>query len=88
MNARRDTLPITIATLRKNARESILVRLCEYEGRPFIDARVLDIANGEAPTFTKKGIAFHPRLTSELVAAIEKACRQARELGLLNDGAA
>lgn len=78
-------LPLTIATLRKNARESILIRLCQYEGRTFIDARVIDIASGSEPSFTKKGIGFHPRLTAELVDALLTAQQRARQLGLLDE---
>ncbi|MFK8251789.1 hypothetical protein [Ancylobacter terrae] len=80
-------LPLEIATIRKSARESLSVRLCEYEGRAYLDIRTLDIASGSNPAFTKKGVTLAPRLIAELRAALDEAERQAIALGLLTDGA-
>lgn len=78
------TYPIDISIIRKSARESIAVRICEYEGRPYVDIRTLDIASGSKPAFTKKGCTVRPAVLGELIAALQDAQNQARQLGLLD----
>lgn len=80
------TLPVEIAVIRKSARESLAVRLCEYEGRAYLDIRTLDIASGAKPSFLKKGVTLAPRLIAELREALAEAERQASALGLLTAG--
>lgn len=88
MNAPSSAFPMEITTIRKSARESISIRLCEFEGRPYVDIRTVDIASASKPQFTKKGCTVRPKLLGELIAALEQAERQAAALGLLADGGA
>ncbi|QIB35815.1 hypothetical protein [Ancylobacter pratisalsi] len=77
-------LPADVATIRKNARECLAVRLCEYEGRPYLDLRLIDAASGPRPQFTKRGVTLRPSLIGDLIAALQAAQERARELGLLD----
>ena len=86
MNAPSPAFPIEIANVRKNARESIVVRLCQFEGRSFGDIRITDIPSGSMPRMTKRGVTINPRKFGELIAALQEAERQAAALGLLADG--
>lgn len=86
MNAPSPAFPVEIAILRKNARESVAVRICEFENVAFVDVRIVDIASGSRPTFSKKGVALRPKLLGDLIAALQEAERQAAALGLLADG--
>lgn len=78
------SLPAEIAIIKKSPRESISVRICEYEGRPYVDLRIVDTASGARAMFTKRGVTLRPLLLADLIAALQAAQRRARELGLLD----
>lgn len=70
-----------IATIRKNARESVVVRLRRYEGHHLVDVRVFyDGPEGELKP-TGKGASFAVRLLPEVIAGLVAAQARARELG-------
>jgi hypothetical protein len=73
---------ITVATLRKNARESIRVLLREFKGRRFLDIRLF-ASNGVEEVATKSGIAIRPELIQPVREALEEAERLAKEKGML-----
>lgn len=73
-----------IAALRKSPRETLVVQLCEFEGRTFLDLRIFDIASGPRPRPTKRGVALRPQLIPEMIAALHAAEAKARELGILD----
>ena len=78
----------TIATLRKNARESVRVALDQYQGIDLIDVRVI-ARDGEAePTLTKKGVALHVEQLPALIAVLEDARMEAVGRGLIAQAAA
>jgi hypothetical protein len=83
--------PIEIAKFWKNRwrRAAIVVSITQYEGHNLIDVRehFTDAAGCMRPT--TKGLAVVVRRLPELAKAINKALKQARELGLLppDDGA-
>jgi hypothetical protein len=76
--------PVEIAKFWKNrCGEAVIVQLCEYEGRVLADARV-NFTNQEGKLQpTGKGISISVHRLPELVAALAKAERKARELGLI-----
>lgn len=83
---RQDTqakLPTTIAQWAKNAREQIIVRLGEYNGRLTIEARVwfTDEAGELKPG--KSGLTVALRHLPQLAAAYADALAEARARGLL-----
>lgn len=88
MDAPAPAFPIEVATVRKSARESLAVRICEYEGHAYVDVRTIDIASGSQPQMTKRGVTINPRKLGELIAALREAERQAAALGLLAEGGA
>ena len=55
--------------IQKNSREVIRVSASEYEGHDLIDLRVWYDDDGDVKP-TKKGIAFNPSVTKELVEGI------------------
>jgi Transcriptional Coactivator p15 (PC4) len=87
MTARRPTLdePVIISKFWKNRRhDAVIVSLSTYEGHNLVDLRTHAMMEGRlAPT--AKGLAMVVRRLPELAAAIDKALRKARELGLLDD---
>jgi hypothetical protein len=81
--------PVEIAKFWKNRRrnESVHVTLSEYEGRPLINVRVYATGTDGIDRPTVKGIAMGIRRLPELAAALDKAVKRARELGLIDDDA-
>jgi hypothetical protein len=61
--------------------------LREYEGAVVIDVRKHYTAGDGTLKPTRKGIALTIRKLPDLAAAINKALRKARELGLINNEA-
>jgi hypothetical protein len=90
-NQRRAALsePVEIAKFWRNRRgEAVVVQLRQYEGHILADARV-NFTNKEGKLQpTRKGISISVRRLPELAAALVKAERKARELGLIADGEA
>jgi hypothetical protein len=90
MTARRPTLdePVIISKFWKNRRhDAVIVSLSTYEGHNLVDLRTHAMKEGRLVP-TAKGLAMVVRRLPELAAAIDKALRKARELGLLDDEAA
>jgi hypothetical protein len=86
-NERRGTAlsePVEIAKFWRNRRgEAVVVQLRQYEGHILADARV-NFTNKEGKLQpTGKGISISVRRLPELAAALVKAERKARELGLI-----
>ncbi len=81
----RDASSIDVATVPKNSREEIRVRLVTYHGVPCIDVRVFsefgDEADGRKPT--KKGLAINVSKLDALLDALNLAQREAERRGLL-----
>ncbi len=59
----------TIVVLEKNTRETVHVRILEYDGRRFVDLRVFS-GNGDRPLPTKKGLAFPVEQVPALIEAL------------------
>jgi hypothetical protein len=78
--------PVEIAKFWRNRRgEAVIVQLREYEGHVLADARV-NFTNKEGQLQpTGKGISISVHRLPELAAALAKAERKARELGLIKD---
>ena len=80
--------PITVAEFWANRRgESVRVQLCRIEGVRCIDMRRYQTINGRLQP-TQKGLALAIHKLPALAAAVAKALRQARELGLIKGEAA
>jgi hypothetical protein len=80
--------PVTVAEWWKNRRgESIRVCLSAYEGRNLTDVRTW-YTGDDGKLKPGKGFAAEVRHLPRLAAAIAKAEAKARELGLIDDGAA
>ena len=67
--------PVVIATLRKNARESLRVALGRFQGVDLIDIRVtVDLtASSGIQTPTKKGVSLRVGMLPDLIEALQKA---------------
>lgn len=78
--------PVIVAQFWRNRRgEAVVVRLGEFNGHVFADARV-NFTNSEGKLQpTTKGVSVPVRRLPELAAAFAKAEAKARELGLLED---
>jgi len=73
-----------IATIRKNASESVVVSLAEFKGYHLVDARVHSVFNpGDDPKPTKKGVALRVEKLPELIEALKDAEAEARRRGLI-----
>jgi hypothetical protein len=82
--------PIEIASFWRNRRgEAVVVQLREYEGRALVDVRVNFSAPDGHLRPTPKGLSIVVARLPQLAAALVKAEKKARELGLLDgeDGA-
>jgi Transcriptional Coactivator p15 (PC4) len=90
MTARTLPEPVPIAKFWKsrNRTEHVRVDLSEYQGRPLINVRVWQTGSDGIDRPTKRGIAMAVRNLPELVRALVKAEAKARELNLVDDGAA
>jgi hypothetical protein len=78
------TEPITVAEWWKNRRgESIRLTLSQVQGRSIVDLRTWFTQDGKLKP--GKGFAAEIRHLPRLAAALAKAERKARELGLIED---
>jgi hypothetical protein len=71
-----------IASVTKNARERIEIRLREYEGYPFVDLRVF-YEDGAEYKPTRKGLGIRPNLIRAVIEGLELAEGEARVAGLI-----
>jgi transcriptional coactivator p15 (PC4) len=78
-------LPLVVAYLTKNQRETVRIALDEFRGVRLIDMRVMAPLGDPGGTLvpTKKGLCLRVDLLPELLEAIQKAEQEARRLGLL-----
>jgi pantoate kinase len=76
--------PVIISQFAKNSAGEILdIRLEDFEGRPMIDMRVWYTGANGALKRSGKGIFLSVHKLPELAAAITKALKTAREIGLI-----
>jgi hypothetical protein len=90
MPARRPTLdePVIVHQFWKNRRhDAVVVSLSTFEGRNLVDVRMHSMKEGRLVP-TPKGVAMVVLRLPDLAKAINKALKQARELGLVDDGGA
>lgn len=73
-----------IAIVPKNGREHVRVRLTAFNDHDLVDLRVFSLEGGEAKP-TRSGVCVNVSTLPELRAALDKAEREARRLGLLED---
>jgi hypothetical protein len=80
--------PIEIAKYWKSARnrkQTTVIAIKQYEGHTFLDCRLFD-TNGEGQSVpTARGLTVGMARLLEFEAAVSKAVRKARELGLIVD---
>lgn len=80
--------PIEIAKFWRNRRgEAVIIQLREFEGRAIVDARVNFTDKEGHLRPTKKGLSIAVKRLPDLAAALAKAERTARELGLIGEAA-
>lgn len=80
-----DALPITVASVGKNAREEIRVVLDEFKGSQLVDMRAFaSFSAANVPMPTKKGLSIRAEILPELIHALEKARDEAERLGWIN----
>jgi hypothetical protein len=78
--------PVPVDSFWRNRRhEAVVSTLSTYEGRNIFDIRIAMKDSRLVPT--PKGLAMVVRRLPQLAAAINKALKQAKELGLPDDGA-
>jgi hypothetical protein len=90
MSARRPTLeePFKVDSFWRNRRhEAVVSTLSTFEGRNIFDVRIHAMKDGKLVP-TPKGVAVVVLRLPDLAKAINKALKQARELGLLPDDGA
>jgi hypothetical protein len=79
------TEPLEIAKFWKNRRhDAIVVSLSTYEGKNIVDVRMHAMKQGRLVP-TPKGVAIVVLRLPDLAKAINKALKQAKELGLIPD---
>jgi hypothetical protein len=77
--------PVEVAKFWKNRRhDAIVVSLSTYEGKNLIDVRMHAMKEGRLVP-TPKGVAIVVLRLPDLAKAINKALKQAKELGLIPD---
>jgi hypothetical protein len=77
---------ITIAALRKNAREDLRVQLHKFNGKNLISARVWTEKDDGTQVPTRKGVTLRLELLPDLLKALHAAEREAVKAGLLVNG--
>jgi hypothetical protein len=77
--------PITIAKFWRNRhrRETVVLRLREYEGSPLVDLRIFDTGNDGISRPTKHGVSLSVKRLPALADAFASAYREAVRQGLL-----
>jgi hypothetical protein len=85
-----DALSLRVAIVPKNAHEDIRISLTEFKGVKFADVRIFAKFAGpaEARGPTKAGVAVPFASLPALITALQAAEAKAREMGLLDGGAA
>jgi hypothetical protein len=83
-NSAQAQLPIEIAKFWRNRqrKESVVLRLREFEGVPLVDLRVFETGPDGIDRPTSKGIALSIKRLPALADAFAAANREARRLGL------
>jgi hypothetical protein len=77
--------PVIVSRFWKNRQhDAIVVELSTFEGRNVLDVRTNVMSHGRLVP-TPKGISIAVLRLPDLAKAINKALKQARELGLLSD---
>ncbi|AWN47160.1 hypothetical protein DK419_13235 [Methylobacterium terrae] len=76
-----------IATIPKNQREQIAVRLADMHGRVMADVRVFATNRDGDVVPTAKGVAIRPDLLPAVIVALQQAQALAVERGLIEGGA-
>src|SRR4051794_36374544 len=71
-----------VASITKNARESLRVSISRYREHDYIDLR-LYADNGVEQVPTRKGLTIRPDLLPAVIEALQKAEAAARKAGLL-----
>jgi hypothetical protein len=80
--------PLIVSRFWKNRQhDAIVVELATYEGRNVVDVRMHAMHQGRLVP-TPKGISIVVLRLPDLAKAVNKALKQARELGLLPDDGA
>jgi hypothetical protein len=75
--------PVTVDRFWKNRRhDAIVTTLSTFEGKNIVDVRTHEMQQGKLVP-TKRGVAVVVLRLPDLAKAINKALKQARELGLL-----
>jgi hypothetical protein len=70
----RDTYDITVAELRRNAAETIVVRCGVFAGKPRVDIRIFaDYGDTGEARPTKKGVSLPAERVGELIEALQAA---------------
>lgn len=77
-------LPVTISKFWRNRhrKESVVLRLREYEGTPLVDIRLFETGRDGIDRPTAKGIALSIKRLPALADAFAAANREAHRLGL------
>ncbi len=76
--------PTIVAQIAVTDAEQVRVSLDEHRGAPVVDIRAFEIVTAaKVPLATKRGLNIPVELLPQLVAALQQAERQARELGLI-----
>ena len=77
--------PVKVASFWKSrAHDAIVVELSTYEGRNLVDVRTNVMSHGRLVP-TPRGVSLAVLRLPDLAKAINKALKQAKELGLLPD---
>jgi hypothetical protein len=78
--------PVIISQFWKNRRhDAVVVSLSTFEGRDLVDIRTHAMDRKGCLVPTPKGVSIVVRRLPELAAAVQKALKKARELGLIDD---
>jgi hypothetical protein len=78
--------PVEVAKFWKNRKgEAVIVTLKDFNGRSIVDIRTHFTTKDGKFQPTGKGLALLVLRLPELAAAVQKALKHARELGLLDD---
>ena len=78
---------VVVATVPKNSREELRVRLTEFRGHRLCDLRQFALVKaGSDRTPTRKGVAVNVALLPSLIAALQVAQEEARAAGWLPPG--
>jgi hypothetical protein len=76
---------LTVSTIAKNRRETVVVRLSEFKETRLVDLRVfVPGSDGDSSVATKSGLAIKVELIAELRAALDRAEHMARDIGWLS----